>query len=221
MSCDRIQERLSAYLDGDLAADEHREVETHLRTCVPCRRLYRDLQELNGRIRDWDPEVTPRRDLWPQVAARIERDRSPAAPPPAGRPLRRWALAAAAALAVGLEVPIAVDRFADREPSAEVQARRERDQLAYEELVAAASLARAADGTLQPRRDLESMLAAHRGRLDADTVAALEVEVERLERAIGEIYLALAEHPEDRQLRLQLAARYRQETDLLQRIGRV
>ena len=138
-----------------------------------------------------------------------------------GRQLKRWVLAAAAALAIGLAVPVAVDRLAAPGGSPEVEARRARDRQAYEELVAAAALARVADGTLQPRRDLENVLAAHHGRLDEETVAALRVEVDRLQTAIGEIYLALEDQPENRRLRMLLAARYRQETDLLRRLGRV
>ncbi len=176
-------------------------------------------------MRQWDPEVRPGSDLWPRVEARIrgtgEADAERMDASGGRRRLGRWALAAAAALAIGLAVPVAVDRLAAPGDSPAAAARRERDERAYQEIVAAAARARVADGTLQPRRDLESLLAQNRGRLDGETVAALELEVDRLQKAIGEIYLALEEQPENRQLRLQLAARYRQESDLLQRLGRV
>lgn len=227
MSCDRVQERLSELLDGGLPATERAEIEAHLRSCVPCRRLARDLERLGQRVREWDPAVTPGRDLWPGVAGRIgagvptAADDDGASVASSGRRLTRWVLAAAAALAIGLAVPVAVDRLAAPGGSPEVEARRARDRQAYEELVAAAVLARVADGTLQPRRDLENVLAAHHGRFDEETVAALRVEVDRLQTAIGEIYLALENQPENRRLRMLLAARYRQETDLLRRLGRV
>jgi anti-sigma factor RsiW len=39
---------LSRYLDGDLPADEHAEVDRHVGGCIPCRRLLRSLSQTVG-----------------------------------------------------------------------------------------------------------------------------------------------------------------------------
>ena len=51
MSCDELLRRLTEYEDGVLPPDLCGMLETHLRDCVPCAELRRDLELLSGMCR--------------------------------------------------------------------------------------------------------------------------------------------------------------------------
>lgn len=70
---DRWTDRLSEYMDGELPADESRELEAHLRECAPCREVLAGLRAVVNRaasLRDQEPEA----DLWPEIARRIREE---------------------------------------------------------------------------------------------------------------------------------------------------
>jgi hypothetical protein len=50
---------------------------------------------------------------------------------------------------------------------------------------------------------------------------SVEEGLQVLDQAVAEIRLALDENPDDRRLRLALAAKYQQEVRLLQRVSRI
>ena len=62
--------QLSAYLDGELSADERTDLEQHLESCDECRAA---LQQLRGVV-TWAADFEgrePANDVWPQIAAVI------------------------------------------------------------------------------------------------------------------------------------------------------
>src|SRR2546426_3045288 len=67
---DQWTDRLSEYLDGELAAPERTALEAHLASCDGCRTTLDELRRVvtNARALDDRP---PTADLWPAVAARI------------------------------------------------------------------------------------------------------------------------------------------------------
>jgi hypothetical protein len=70
---DRWTDRLSEYLDGELAADEARELEAHLEACAECRETVADLRRIIGgaaALRDREPA----RELWAGIEQRIRRE---------------------------------------------------------------------------------------------------------------------------------------------------
>jgi hypothetical protein len=71
----RWAERLSAFLDGGLDAEERVEVDAHLAECGDCREVLEELREVKRRAAGLGP-VEPSRDLWGGIAATIQ------APPP-------------------------------------------------------------------------------------------------------------------------------------------
>jgi negative regulator of sigma E activity len=80
-------DRLSDYLDGELSADEHRAVESHLRECAQCAGVLNDLKRVVARAHAaGEAARPPQADLWAAVADRIDARRTPAAAGPA-RPL--------------------------------------------------------------------------------------------------------------------------------------
>src|SRR5918997_3813637 len=95
---DRWMERLSEYLDDELAPGERAAIESHLETCCDCSAVLSDLRRVVDRARHLD-DRPPRRDLWPGIAQRI--GATPARPRVIGR---RWSFSvpqlAAAAVAL-------------------------------------------------------------------------------------------------------------------------
>src|SRR5438552_8288217 len=67
---DQWTDRLSEYLDEELAAPERTALEAHLASCDACRTTLEELRRVvtNARALDDRP---PAADLWPAVAARI------------------------------------------------------------------------------------------------------------------------------------------------------
>ena len=101
MTCEAFDAELPDYLEGTLDDSMRAPVEMHLRECVRCAGLVRDLENIQ-RDASALPDLVPTRDLWEGIEARI------AAPviPLAARPERRksfapaWMGIAAAALIV-------------------------------------------------------------------------------------------------------------------------
>ncbi len=90
MTCEAFDAALPDYLEGTLDDSVRASVEMHLRECVRCAGLVRDLENIR-RDASALPDLVPARDLWEGIEARI------AAPviPLAARPERRTTFAAA------------------------------------------------------------------------------------------------------------------------------
>ena len=69
-TCETIQPRLTAYLDGELADDHGSVVRGHLRECASCRQCARDEAALRDGLRTLAP-VDPPASLWAGVQARL------------------------------------------------------------------------------------------------------------------------------------------------------
>jgi anti-sigma factor RsiW len=72
MTCQEMDERLDAWVDGALPEAERREVEAHLDACAGCREEERRLRRLLAHAAAVPRSVSPPRDLWPGIAARIQ-----------------------------------------------------------------------------------------------------------------------------------------------------
>lgn len=70
ITCETIQPRLTAYLDGELADESGSEVRGHLRECAACRQIARDEAALRDGLRALSP-VDPPASLWAGVQARL------------------------------------------------------------------------------------------------------------------------------------------------------
>jgi anti-sigma factor RsiW len=101
MTCEAFDAALPDYLEGTLDGSLRASVERHLRECVRCAGLVRDIENIRDEAAAL-PDLIPSRDLWTRIEARI------AAPviPLAARPERQrrlvpaWIGIAAAALIV-------------------------------------------------------------------------------------------------------------------------
>jgi len=106
MTCAAFAETLADFLERDVSEATRAAVESHAVTCVDCGALLADLRALRvdaSRL----PELTPSRDLWAGIAARIDAPVIPIGTREAGRGTRargewvRWTrLSTAAALLI-------------------------------------------------------------------------------------------------------------------------
>jgi len=100
MTCEAFDAALPDYLEGGLDDSVRGAVETHLRECLRCAGLVRDIEKLRKEASSL-PELVPARDLWEGIEARIAAPVIPLARPE--RPKRfapAWMGVAAAALVV-------------------------------------------------------------------------------------------------------------------------
>lgn len=67
MNCEEASHYLEAFLDHELGAKEHLEVEEHLRSCPACRSVAQESQE----FRSFFAEAAPRYEAPPELRARI------------------------------------------------------------------------------------------------------------------------------------------------------
>ncbi len=70
-TCDRWTDRLSDYLDGELAAGEATALEAHVAGCSGCAQLLRELRAVVATAADLD-DAPPAHELWPGIEARLE-----------------------------------------------------------------------------------------------------------------------------------------------------
>lgn len=201
-------ERFSEYLDGGMDPAERTEVERHLASCGPCRRVLEELRGVVARAAELG-DLGPPRDLWPGIEAVIRRPRGAAdvrvielpvarreAPPAPQRvALTRPQLAAAAV------VLIAVSAATTWWVGPGLAVRGEGERIAAPAPATAVSMA--SDVTVQPPNlaaelaDLETLLDSARATLDPNTVRVLERNLAVIEQAIADSQRALALDPEN------------------------
>ena len=70
MSCEKIREKLSGYLDGELKGGEQEMVASHLESCHLCFQEYEELRRLNVVLSNLDVVEAPP-DLWRRVERRL------------------------------------------------------------------------------------------------------------------------------------------------------
>lgn len=205
-------DRLSEYIDGDLAADEQGQCAAHLDVCAECRGVAAELRSVIAAVKG-EADVYPDRELWPAVVAAI-----------APRTQRRYqftlgqlALAASLLIAVTAGVAyVAAGRSIGRTFPVEPTVRAE----AEAQTVLAAGVARAnfADAQYdQAVLDLEQVLVDMRDQLDPRTVLIIERNLATIDEAIAQARAALDADPANTFLNSHLADARRKKIELLRR----
>lgn len=215
-------DRLSEYLDRELAVADMAEADRHLASCAECRATLAELREVRSRARQLAAR-SPGTDLWPAIAAAIGAE--PAVRSAEVRPIRsrrRYAFSmpqlAAAGIALAAlsgagvwlattgapEAPLAVS------PAPDAPAGAQDVPLQAASLRAAATYA-AAIG------DLEAVLADGRSQLDASTIRVIETNLALIDSAIAEAERAIAADPANAYLNSHLARTMQRKLDLLRR----
>jgi len=181
-------ERLSEYVDDELAPSDRLQLEQHLLDCASCRDTIEELRGVAAEASTLD-DAPPARDLWPGIASALPQ------PAPA-----RWrvSLSLPQALAAGvllmLVSGLGVWTYLGRQMQDGANA-----QIA----TAADETVRPVTVSLEDRRydravaDLTKLLDAQRSRLDAKTAQVLERNLATIDRALAEAMAALAKDPSD------------------------
>ena len=101
MLCDACREALDARLDGELPADEAREIDRHLATCPACARQFATLGETRRLVSENAMRYTAPDVLKARIRGAVART---ASPPAADRPRKtfRWWREVAAGLAIAI-----------------------------------------------------------------------------------------------------------------------
>ncbi|MBI5204956.1 MAG: DUF2275 domain-containing protein [Nitrospirae bacterium] len=76
MECNKVQEKLSALIDGILSQDEKMLVEKHLKSCEKCREALSELKKTIGHIKNQE-EIEPPAWLTQKVMAKIKAEAAP------------------------------------------------------------------------------------------------------------------------------------------------
>lgn len=99
MTCNTFDDRLPDYIEGTLTGETHAQVEQHLRECVRCAGLVRDLENIQKEASAL-PDLVPSRDLWSGIESRISAPVIPLTTPreKSRRFAPAWMAVAAAAL---------------------------------------------------------------------------------------------------------------------------
>ncbi len=206
-------ERLSAYIDGELTADERTSVEQHLETCADCQGVLADLRGIVVRARSLE-DRPPESDLWTGIEARLD-ERPEVVPLETHRARRRPSftmpqMAAAAVALIVLSVSATwwarsgAERGTDGGPPVaavppDTATPTQLASLDYDTAVA----------------DFEELLTMYSDRLDPQTVATVEANLMVIDEAIDEIVEALEADPERSQLYDSLTSARQRKLDVM------
>jgi Putative zinc-finger len=232
-SRDGWTDRLSEYLDDELAPGQRAELEAHLASCQECRSTVAALQVVRDRAASLGarPAAAPGRDLWPGIAARIA-TAAPTAAGPArgvdrrgGSGRRRFTLSvpqlAAAAVLIALlggAGALLLTR-AGRAPG--VAARATSPGAASPGAPPGSARLTALDRTASESdvdravADLEGVLKQKRDRLDPATARVLDRNLATIDSALAQIHQALKQQPTDGYLNRSLTSTMLRKLDVL------
>jgi anti-sigma factor RsiW len=223
-------ERLSDYVDGELAPADRAACDAHLAECAECRGALDEMQLVMS-LAKADPDVMPVNNLWPGILARIAPAEAAAftardnvipmrAPASAGArrisfTLPQLALAASLLIAVSAGVAyIAAGRAAVTATIAATPIQAVADSFAAP--VADVAPASFADAQFDRAvSDLEQVLVEQRDRLDPQTVMVIERNLAAIDKAIQEARAALDADPANPFLNSYLAESRKRKLDLL------
>jgi hypothetical protein len=182
---------------------------------------------LDAALRELPREHAPARDLWPQIAARIDDARAVA--PAAGRPRWpgwRWQAAAAVLLVAGSSLLTAtlLDRNVPAGQAAVIAPPAAADPVLAGVVTMPAAFGPA--GTLDPeylaaRQQLTQVLEQRIAALPPSTRAKLEFNLGEMRRAADEINAALAGQPGDPLLEELLLSTYQDELAMLANVNQL
>jgi anti-sigma factor RsiW len=207
---DQWTDRLSEYLDSELAPSERTALEAHLSSCSTCRNTLDELRQVVARAEAL-PDRPPTVDLWPAIGRHV------GVVSLAARRARRrvsFTVPQLAAAAVVLALASAgsawlLSRSGPTAPPSRVASQQSTPVMVNVGITpldarTAASVAA-----------LEETLARNRGRLDTATVRVIEKNLGIIDRAIRDAQSALAADPGNAYLNQHLARETRRKLELL------
>ncbi len=216
MTCDEFDALLPGLIEGTLDVVARQAAEAHAEHCARCRELASDLQELRSKAARL-PALSPSRDLWDGIAARIE---TPAIAI-RGRAARRWwqvpsRLGAAAAVLIMATAGVTWTLVARRSAELPVSTVAVPAEPAVATVTPAVNVAAAYDRQIA---ELRAVLAGRRNTLDAATARIVATNLRVIDDAIARVGIALDSAPANLSLSQQLARAYDMKLNTLRQIA--
>lgn len=222
MRCEDVRQQLDDYVDGALAAEARAACDAHVVACADCAAELATLRRILQTARELPTGIAPRRDLWPDLAQKLEAHPVRSAPARQRGVHRRiwmpaYGFAAAAMLlvAVGLWMWIQPRGGGNgrgaSEPLAQVQEGPAYTQGEIMPTVAVA-LERECVGA---SKMLQASVAGRNTASGAAMASSLTSGLDELDRSIAETRAALEQSPDDPRLMKLLTVRYQQKLALL------
>lgn len=201
------------------------ENELHRAHCAECRTLWTELEDISAEASRL-PMLTPSRDLWDDIEARI-------ATVPRRLPFYRtqsFRLAVAASLLVAVSSGVTYQLVSNDAPAAVTAAATEASEITPTPATAAdgnddatqTHLASFSESVTQMERDiaaLQTIVSERRGELDPRTIAVLEANLKLIDTAIAESRAALAADPASQFLSAQYTRAYTSKLTLLREVA--
>jgi putative zinc finger protein len=217
---DQWTNRLSEYLDGDLAANDRAALEAHLAGCAACRATLAELERVVARAQALE-DRPPANELWSGIAERIGVSAGPGVVRLADRrerhARRRMVFSIPQAIAAGVTLMLLSGgaawlalRSAPTEIVVEGEGRTDGPNVRTATMNYDLAVA-----------DLERTLDAGRDRLDSATVRVLEENLALIDRAIAQARRALDADPANAYLNHHLADTMRRKLQLLRRANSI
>jgi hypothetical protein len=200
MNCDAFDALLPDYLERSLDPANLAAARLHLATCERCASLVRDLDDIRARAGEL-PLLTPSRDLWPDIAARLS--------PPVvslderrGRTMsrrRHWLVNGAAAAALVIATATATVTGINMKHRFDTVTRKTPDTTIVSPPIVVSNVAQKVPATLTYEREIDGMrtiVRDRRSQLDPKTIAVIEKNLSVIDSAIAESRAALRKDPQ-------------------------
>ena len=192
--------------------------DSHRATCAECSALWRELEQISADAARL-PTLTPSRDLWAGIEARLDAPATASATP---RATRRWLASPTLRLAIAASLLVAVssavtwqlatgrDEPASIEELATLPAASDEDTELH--LAAFSTTVNSMDAEIAT---LEEIVSERRSELDPRTIEVLETNLAVIDAAIAESRAALAADPASQFLADQFTRAYTSKLTLL------
>ena len=200
-NCERMDEQLNDFVDGQLSDTAARDVTAHLESCAVCRDTVSALRSLKAEAAALPDSLAPGRDLWPAIEGKLGSGRAGlfsfgrrSAGPGPNRAAISWGwpagLAAAAVVLVALTASITMMlmRGGPEAPATRVA-------IAPAGEAVLASFRAAENDYLRATEDLRTALEQRRKDLAPETIELLEENLRLIDDAINQMWTALENDP--------------------------
>ena len=215
MKCEELDQRLDEFVDGALPLGAAAEVRMHLASCALCRERERRLRQVLAHAASLPRSVAPPRDLWPDIARRLDRERSRSW---SGAGWQPWALAAAATVLVSVAAVLWTGRAPSAVRTVEIPVATPETRLATLRVVSDPVLAAAERDYEAAANALLDALQDRQAQLEPETLAAVRKNLEVIDRALAQVREALVESPSNPELSRMLVSTHRKKVDVLSRV---
>ncbi len=212
---DQWTDRLSEYVDGELANGERIALEAHLATCAACRGAVAELRQVVARAKSLEARP-PKTDLWSGIHARLTPGRGPGVSRDTNA--RSWRVSFNVPQLIAASIALVLlsggGAWLALKPRQTV-AVTPKPGSTFEAINVSTGRTDAAIA------DLQDVFERNKSKLDTSTVRVVQQAFTTIDRAIAEARTALQADPSNAYLNLHLADTMRRKLELLRRVNAI